>query len=220
MIRRLVATIVVMPAMLFLPAGTLRFWQGWLFLVLISSFWSLFLLYFLKHDPQLLERRLQNKEAEPAQELFQKLFKLFLFSGFIVAGLDFRFGWSRSWLGGVPVALVLAGEAATLAGYCLVFRAMQMNSFAASTIQVESEQPVIDSGPYARVRHPMYSGMAVTFLAAPLALGSYVALPIFALVVPLLVFRLIHEEKTLARDLPGYAEYRERTRFRLVPWVW
>jgi protein-S-isoprenylcysteine O-methyltransferase Ste14 len=97
---------------------------------------------------------------------------------------------------------------------------MKTNSFAASTIQVEAEQKVVDGGPYALVRHPMYTGMAVTTLAAALALGSYVALPVVALMVPLLIDRLIHEERTLRRDLPGYGEYCERTRFRLVPWMW
>ena len=97
---------------------------------------------------------------------------------------------------------------------------MKTNGFAGSTIRVEAEQKVIHGGPYALVRHPMYFGMAVTALGAPLALGSYVAMPMFALLVPVLVYRLIHEEKTLRRDLPGYAEYCERTWFRLVPWVW
>ena len=97
---------------------------------------------------------------------------------------------------------------------------MKTNTFAASTIQVESKQIVIDRGPYALVRHPKYTGMVVTVLAVPLALGSYVALPLFALLVPLLVYRLIHEERILRRDLAGYADYCERTRFRLVPRVW
>jgi len=219
-VRRLGTTLVVLGAMLFLTAGSLRFWQGWLFLALMTGFWIFFFVDLLKHDPQLLERRLQSKETEPEQRLSQRLMSTIMISAFILAGLDFRFGWSREWLTPVPTALVVAGQAILMAGYWLVFWAMKTNSFAGSTIQVEKEQKVIHSGPYALVRHPMYFGMAVTVLGVPLALGSYVALPMFALLIPVLVYRLIHEERTLRRDLPGYVEYCERTGFRLVPWVW
>jgi len=218
--RRLVMTLIFFAAMLFVPAGSLRFWQGWLFLALTAGCWTFFFVHLLQHDPQLLERRLQNKEAEPEQRLFQRLFVAIVFFSFILPGLDFRFGWSRIWRRPVSPALVVAAEVGVATGYWLVFWAMKTNSFAASTIQVEAEQRVVDRGPYALVRHPMYTGMAVTTLAAPLALGSYVALPLLALMVPLLIYRLIHEERTLRRDLPGYREYCERTRFRLVPWMW
>jgi protein-S-isoprenylcysteine O-methyltransferase Ste14 len=185
---------------------------------LIAIFWTLFLNYFLNHDLSLLQRRLQSRETEPQQKLFQKLYGLILFPAFILAGLDFRFGWSRS--RHLPLVLVIAGQMITVAGYCLVFWVMKTNRFAGSTIQVEAEQTVIRSGPYARVRHPMYLGMVLTGLGIPLALGSYVALPIFTLLLPLLVYRLIHEERMLRRWLSGYADYCEQTRFRLVPGVW
>jgi protein-S-isoprenylcysteine O-methyltransferase Ste14 len=219
-IRRLVITLAVIVALLFGSAGSLRFWQGWAFLFLMAAFWIFFLVDLLKHDPKLVERRLQRHEAEPAQKLFQKLFSLVFFSSFVVTGLDFRFGWSRAWLGPVPVALVAAGQAATAMGYWFVFWVMKTNSFAASTIQVEAEQRVINIGPYKFVRHPMYLGMILTALATPLALGSYAALPVYVLLAPVLVFRLIHEERLLRRDLPGYAVYCQQTRFRLVPWIW
>ncbi len=143
---------------------------------------------------------------------------------FALAGFDFRFGWSRG-LWPVPLALIFAGQIAAAAAYWLVFWVMRTNTFAGTTIEVEAEQRVVDSGPYAWVRHPMYSGMIAMALATPwrctpLALASYVALPVFALLVPVLMYRLIHEEKTLLRDLPGYAEYCERTRFRLLPGIW
>ncbi len=217
-IRRFLSTLLVLAWMLFLP-GSWRFWQAWLLLGLMAGFWTFFFIYFLKHDPQLLERRLQRHEPDPEQRRFQKLFSLILFLALIVAGLDFRSGWSRS-IAPVPLAVVVAGQIVTVASYWFVFWVMKTNSFAASTIQVETAQPVIQSGPYAIVRHPMYLGMAVTALSMPLALGSYVALPLFALHVPLLMYRLIHEERTLCRDLPGYVEYRQRTRSRLLPWLW
>lgn len=219
-VRRLLTVLIFSGVLLLVPAGSLRFWPGWLLLSLTAAFWIFFLVHFLKHDPQLLERRLQDKEAEPEQGLFRKLFVAIMFSAFILAGFDFRFGWSPRWLGPVPLAVVAVAQVVVVAGYWIVFWVMKTNSFAGSAIQVEAEQTVIHSGPYAFVRHPMYSGMAVTMLAVPLALGSYAALPVFALTVPILIYRLIHEERTLRRELPGYAEYCERTRFRLVPGVW
>jgi protein-S-isoprenylcysteine O-methyltransferase Ste14 len=212
-------TFLILACLLFLPAGSWRFWQAWLFLSLIAAFWSGFLLYFLKHDPKLLERRLQRHEPEREQKLFQKLFLLLLLPALMLSGLDFRFGWSRM-LAPLPTLVIVAGQFVTVAGYYFVFWVMRTNTFAASTIQVEVGQHVIDRGPYEIVRHPMYLGMAIAFLGMPFALGSYVALPLFVFLVLLLVYRLIHEERALHRSLPGYSEFCERTRFRLVPWVW
>ena len=219
--RQLMNTFLVLCGLLFVPAGSWRFWQGWLFLLLMFGFWIYFFVNLLTHDPQLVERRMhrREKETEPQQRLFQRLFGLILFPAFILAGLDFRFGWSRA-MGSVPLAMVLAGQLIVVAGYWFVFWTMKVNSFASSTIQVEAQQTVIDRGPYAWVRHPMYLGMALTALGMPLALGSYIALPLFALLTPLLAYRLVHEERTLCRDLSGYAEYCRRARYRLLPWVW
>lgn len=217
---RLAINLVVVAALLFIPAGSLRYWPGWLYLLLIVGFWTFFFIVLLRHDPQLLARRMQRKEAERAQRIFQRIFPVIFVAAFVTAGLDYRFGWSREMLGPVPFIVVLLAQALVAASYWLVFWVMKTNRFAASTIQVEAEQTVIDNGPYAFVRHPMYLGMTLMMLATPLALASYVALPVFALQVPILVYRLVHEEKTLCRDLPGYAEYCERIRRRLVPGVW
>jgi protein-S-isoprenylcysteine O-methyltransferase Ste14 len=217
---RFAVILIVIAAILFLSAGSVRYWQGGVFLVLMAAFWIFSFIHLMKHDPQLLERRLQRKEVQPEQRLFQKLFSLLFFLGLVLPGLDFRSGWSRAWLGPMPVWLIIVGQALVVAGDCLVFWVMKTNSFAASTIQVETEQKVISRGPYAWVRHPMYSGMSVMMLATPLALGSYVALPVAALIIPLLMYRLIHEERVLRQELPGYAEYCGHTRFRLVPLVW
>jgi len=212
-------SLAVIALLLFVAAGSFRFWEAWLFLGMMGTSWTLFFFSFLKRNPQLLARRLQREETESTQKLFQKLFSALLFSGFVLIGLDFRFGWSRS-MGAVPTVLIWTAQFVTLGAYCLVFWVMKTNTFAASTIRVESEQEVISVGPYRLVRHPMYSGMAIAALASPLALGSYVAAPLFALIIPLLVYRLVHEERTLCRDLRGYSEYCERTSFRLLPWVW
>jgi len=219
-IRRFAMGTIVAAALLFLPAGSLRYWQGWFFMVVTWAFFFPAVLYMAKHDPQLMERRMQYKEKEPEQELFKIVASLIFFPAFMLPGFDFRFGWSRAWLGPVPLWLVLAGQAPALAGYGLAFWVMRVNSFASRTIQVEAGQKVVSTGPYAVVRHPMYAGIVVMFVATPLALGSYVALPAFVLMIPLFAYRMINEEKVLRRDLPGYVEYCQRTRFRLVPGVW
>jgi protein-S-isoprenylcysteine O-methyltransferase Ste14 len=212
-------SLAVVALLLFVPAGSFHFWEAWLFLGLMGTSWTLFFFRFLKRDPQLVARRLQREEAEPAQKLVQKLFKVILLPGFVLIGLDFRFGWSRS-ISVVPPILIWVAQFVTLGAYFLVFWVMETNTFAASTIRVESQQAVVRDGPYRFVRHPMYTGMGFAALAIPLALGSYVAEPLFALLVPLLIYRLVHEEKTLRRDLRGYPEYCNQTSFRLVPWVW
>ncbi len=216
---RLLKTLIFLCILLFISARSLHFWQAWLLVGLMSVFWTSFLLYLLKSDPQLIERRLESRESEPEQRLFQKLFALLLLLALVVAGLDFRFGWSHS-LGPFPTWLVLIGQVAVVAGYSFVFWVMKTNTFAGTTIQVEAEQKVIRHGPYRIVRHPMYLGMVLTALGIPIALGSYVAFPLFALFVPVLIYRLVHEERTLRRNLSGYTEYCAITRSRLVPWVW
>lgn len=219
-IRHFTVGAVVYAALLFLPAGSLRFWQGWLYLVVTFGFFLPASLYMVKRDPQLMERRMQMKEKEPKQMVFKALLSVIGFSAIVLAGLDFRLGWTRDWLGAVPLVGVLAAQSVVLAGYCLAFWAMKANTFAARTIRVETGQTVVSSGPYAIVRHPMYSGIALFVLAAPLALGSYVAWLVFVWTIPLLALRLLDEENVLRRELAGYSEYCQRTRFRLIPGVW
>jgi protein-S-isoprenylcysteine O-methyltransferase Ste14 len=219
-LRRMTVTLAILAATLFASAGSWRFWQAWLFVGLMAAFSTYFFLDLLECSPELLERRLRREETDPNQKRFQKLFGPIAILAFVLAGLDYRFGWSRERLGGVPLIFVFIAQALAAAGYCFVFWVMKTNAFASSTIQVENGQTVIQSGPYALVRHPMYLGMIVMLLASPLALGSYVALPVFALLVVLLVYRLIHEERTLRRDLAGYAEYSKRVQYRLIPRIW
>lgn len=219
-IARMATTLACLGLILFLPAWSLRFWQGWLFLALMTGFWTFFLSSLWQSDRRVLQRRLQRKEPERQQALFQKLSVLITIPGIILAGLDYHLGWTRAWFGPVPNAIVLVAQAVVVAGYWLVFWVMKTNTFAATVIKVEQGQRVIDTGPYALVRHPMYLGMSITMLAAPVALGSYLTLPRFALYVNLLAYRLIHEERTLRRNLTGYAEFCQRTRFRLIPRIW
>jgi len=176
--------------------------------------------YLYKHDRQLLERRIQGKETIGEQKLLIRLLKAVLVASLLLPGLDFRFGWSRTSLGTVPLWLTLLSQALVLGCVLLVFWVMKVNSFASRTIQVEAGQKLISSGLYRLVRHPMYFGFVGIFLSTPLALGSYIALPAFALLIPLIVVRLLNEEKILKQELAGYPEYCRSVRFRLVPYIW
>jgi protein-S-isoprenylcysteine O-methyltransferase Ste14 len=212
---RLPIGMVVIGALLFIPAGSFRFWQGWVYILIMYVPGLLAFAYFYKHDPQLIERRMLFKEKVREQKRIMTLVYITWLIAFVLPGLDHRFGWSHQ-----PLGITIFSQALVLGGFVITFWVMKVNRFAARTIQVEPGQEVISSGPYRIVRHPMYLGGSVMFLFTPLALGSYFALPAFALLIPVIVLRLLNEEKVLRQDLPGYSEYCLHTRFRLVPLVW
>jgi protein-S-isoprenylcysteine O-methyltransferase Ste14 len=218
--RRAFIGLLSMPAVLFISAGSLKFWQAWAFLALQLTLGVGTGIYFYKLDSKLLERRLLTREKVGEQKIIILLVRALLVFSLCLSGLDYRFGWSRAFLGPVPLWLTLLSLAAVLGCYLLMIWVISVNRFAASVIQIEAGQAVVSTGPYRIVRHPMYSVAIVMFLFIPLALGSYFALPAFALLIPLLVLRLLNEEKVLGRELPGYAEYCLRTRFHLIPFVW
>jgi len=215
LLPRFALGVLVSAAFLFVPAGSLHYWQacvylGMFVLVSLSAF-----IYLYKHDPRLVELRLQTKEKVPEQKLIMKLGKVVFLFVSIVPGLDHRFGWSR-----VPVWLSVLSLVFVLAGYLLALWVMKVNRFASRIIEVLPDHHVISTGPYRFVRHPMYLGSIVLFLFSPLALGSYWALPAFALTIPVYIFRLLNEEEFLRKDLPGYSEYCRKTRYHLIPFVW
>jgi len=212
--------LIVAAAILFIPAGSLKYWQGWALLALAFIPVLFFFPYLYKHDPQLLDRRMQGRENVREQKLIQVVGGLIFFPSSLLPGLDYRFGWSRTYLRPVPLWLTLLPLALVLGVLLYVAWVLKVNSFASRTIQVEAGQKVISTGPYRMVRHPMYSGSLVMWLFTPLALGSYFALPAFVLFIPFYVFRLLNEEKILRQELTGYPEYCLGTRFRLVPYVW
>jgi protein-S-isoprenylcysteine O-methyltransferase Ste14 len=173
------------------------------------------MVYFLRTDPGFLERRIRSREVRAKQRAIISGATLVLLLAFILPGLDFRFGWSN-----VPVAAVVAADGIVLLGYGLFLLVMRENRYASRTVEVETGQSVISSGPYRYVRHPMYLAAIVMYLASPLALGSYWAvLP--ALLLPIvLVARVLDEERLLSDELPGYRQYQSTTRYRLVPGIW
>lgn len=214
--------LLVLPFMvivIFAPAGSFRFWQGWVFLGLFIVFSAVFGIYFYRRDPRLLERRLANREPRAEQRRFKLLWVPLWVCTLVLPGLDYRFGWSRALLGEAPIWVDAACLVVVGMGWLLTFQVMRFNSFASAIVQVEAGQKVITTGPYRWVRHPMYTGFVLMILATPLALGSYVALIPAAPLIPLMIFRLRDEEELLRKELPGYAEYCERTRFRLIPLV-
>jgi protein-S-isoprenylcysteine O-methyltransferase Ste14 len=217
---RVVVLCPVFGALLFIPAGTLHFWQAWTF----AAFYLLpvvgLMLWLVAVDPETLQRRLEGREREPAQRLVILFFVPLFLLAISAPGFDFRFGWTRSVFGPVPAWVSLAADFLTLAGILFIAWTISVNRFAARTIRVEEGQQVISTGPYGVVRHPMYAGFSLFQLAMPVALASLVTLPLFLLLIAIFVVRLLDEEKVLSRDLPGYAEYCRRTRWRLIPYVW
>lgn len=207
-----------MAAMLFLSAWTLRYWEAWVYLLVFGGLCVAGTLYFLKHDPKLIERRLAagpTAEKETTQKRIMTAASVCIVLLYVVSGFDHRFGWSN-----VPAIAVALGDAGVVLGFLAIFRIFKENSYASATIEIGAEQKVITTGPYAFVRHPMYTGALLMFAATPLALGSYWAL---LLVIPLagtLAWRLIDEERFLTRNLQGYDAYCRRTRYRLLPGLW
>jgi protein-S-isoprenylcysteine O-methyltransferase Ste14 len=217
-LRGLVILFLAMAAMLFGPAGTLDYWQAWLYLALYFAASIAITLYLVRKDPALLERRMSGgpfAEKEPAQRIIMMLASLGFIGLAIVPALDHRFGWSH-----VPVTMVLAGDLIMLLGWFGIYVVFRENSFASATIEAAADQRVISTGPYAIVRHPMYATALVMLLGISPALGSWWGLPIVVAIVPALIWRLTDEERFLVQNLPGYPEYRERVRYRLLPLVY
>lgn len=200
---------------LFLPAGSFKFWEAWIYCMILLVPATFSVIYFLKRSPELLERRLKLKEREKEQKLIVMLSSVVFFIGFIIPGLDYRFHWSE-----VPAYLVIAADVFVLLGYLIVFLALKENMYASRVVEVDKEQKVISTGPYAIVRHPMYSGTILMFLSTPIALGSFWALIPSLLIPILIVYRILNEEKILLKELSGYKEYCRKTHYRLLPFIW
>ena len=201
--------------LIFLPAGTLRYTYGWLFVGLLFVPMLIVGCVMLVKSPEFLKKRLDAKEKQTAQKGVVAFSGLMFVAGFVVAGLDFRFGWSN-----MPNWVIIAASVLFLAAYALYAEVMRENAYLSRTVKVEQGQTVVDTGLYGIIRHPMYAVTILLFLMIPLVLGSWYALIAFAFYPAIILVRLKDEEELLTRELTGYAAYKQKVRYRLIPFVW
>lgn len=201
--------------LLFLPAGTLHYPYGWLFVALLFGPMLIAGVVMFCKTPDFLSKRLDVKEKQATQKGVVALSGLMFAAGFVVAGLDFRLGWSK-----MPVAVTVAASVLFLVAYILYAEVMRENAYLSRTIKVEENQKVIDTGLYGMVRHPMYMTTILLFLMIPVVLGSWYALIAFAFYPVIIIVRLKDEENLLTRELPGYAEYKQKVKYRIIPFIW
>ena len=214
-ILKFAAGVILVGALLFLPAGTLRYPQGWLLMGILFIPMFLAGLVMMARNPGLLQSRLNAKEKEREQSLVVKLSGLMFLCGFILAGLSFRFGW---WM--LPRWVSILGAALFLISYALYAEVLRENTWLSRTIGVQDGQTVVSDGLYGVVRHPMYMATLVLFLSMPLVLGSGLAFVVFLAYPFIIMKRIRNEEEVLARDLPGYTAYLQQVRWRLIPFIW
>ncbi len=214
-LTKYIAGLILVMLLLFIPAGTLRYSGAWLFIALLFIPMLLMGAVLIKKDPQLLEKRLNAKETQSEQKGVVAISGIMFLGGFIIAGLDRRFGWTRipGWAVGISAVIFLAG-------YIMYAEVMRENSYLSRTVEVQSGQKVIDTGLYGMVRHPMYTATILMFLAMPVILGSLISLAVFLIYPVVIVRRIGNEEEVLEKGLEGYTEYKKKVRFRLLPFIW
>jgi len=214
-IARFLAGFITIAAILFIPAGSIRFWNAWLFMGVLFVPMLFVIGYLIVRDPELLYKRLNTSEKEKTQKNVVLLTAIAILSGFIISGLDYRFQWSK-----VPFPVVVFSAFMVFAGYMLFFIVIRYNSYASRVVEIQESQKVIDTGPYRIVRHPMYSAAILIFMFMPFVLGSFFAL------IPLSIFpfqigmRMKNEELILEKGLDGYSEYKNKVRYKVFPFVW
>ena len=207
--------VVLVGLLIFLPAGTFNFFNGWLFMGILFAPMFIAGLVMMVKNPKLLESRLDAKEKEAEQSLVVKLSGLMYLAGFIVAGLGVRFGWYT-----LPKPVVIASAVVFVVAYILYAEVLRENTYLSRTIEVQEGQRVIDTGLYGIVRHPMYSVTLLLFLSMPLVLGSIYSFVIFLAYPFIIAKRIKHEEEFLEKELNGYKEYKQKVKYRLIPFIW
>lgn len=216
--RKLGSFLPVLALAVFLAAWTVDYWQAWIFLAIFAGSSLAITAYLMKHDPKLLERRVYagpRSEKQTRQQIIQAIAFVSFFAIVLFPAFDHRFGWSA-----VPPYIALAGDALVIFGFLIVFFVFKENTFASAIIEVDIGQKVISTGPYSIVRHPMYSGALIMLLGVPIALGSWWGLLMVIPITIAIIWRLLEEEKFLAKSLPGYSEYRTKVTNRLAPFIW
>ena len=214
-VLKMLSGLLVMGLLLFVPAGTWRYPGGWRLMALLFVPMPVVGAVLYVKAPELLEKRLNSREQEPEQKRVILLSALVFIAGFVLAGLDFRFGWTH-----LPMAVVVTGGVLFCGAYGLYAEVMRENAWLSRTVEVQAGQRVVDTGLYGVVRHPMYLGVLVLFLSMPLVLGSAVALVPFLAIPWVLLKRIRNEEQVLEAGLPGYGEYRNKVKYRLIPFLW
>ena len=212
---KIIAGIVLMGVLLFLPAGTIRWQEGWLLMIIlfVPMFLAGLLMYF--KAPDLLRSRLKAKETQSEQKDVIRYSGLMFLLAFIVAGLNYRFGWIT-----MPRTIVWIGAVIFLLAYCLFGEVLRENRYLSRTIEVRDGQTVVDTGLYGIVRHPMYTATVLLFLSMPLVLNSLISFFIMLAYIPIIVKRIRNEEEVLETELKGYREYKQKVKYRLIPFIW
>ena len=207
--------VVLLGLLIFLPAGSFRYWQGWLLMGILFVPMFVAGLVMLAKNPELLRKRLNAKEQENEQKAVVKISGLLFVAAFVVAGLNWRFGWSV-----LPDWAVWVAAGLFLASYLLYAEVLRENTYLSRTIEVQEDQKVIDTGLYGIVRHPMYMATTILFLAMPLVLASPISFIIMLGYIPVIAKRIKNEEKVLEEGLSGYAEYKQKVKYRILPFIW
>ena len=214
-LTKFVVGLAIVMALLFIPAGTLSYWQAWLFIGILFIPMLIVGIVLMSHNPELLRKRLDAKEKEGEQKSVVAMSSLLFVAMFVSAGLNYHFGW---WI--LPDWLVIAAAVVFLLGYAMYAEVMRENVWLSRTVEVQDNQQVVDTGLYGIVRHPMYSATLILFLTMPIVLASPWSFVIMLLYVPIVVKRIQNEEMVLKQELGGYKEYIQRIRYRLIPFVW
>lgn len=207
--------LILASVLIFLPAGTFKFLNGWLFIALLFVPILLLGITLYFKAPELLEKRLESKENESTQKAVVAVCGLLFIGGFIIAGFDFRFGWTK-----VSKWVVILASIVLLVSYLLYAEVMRENAYLSRTVRVEENQTVVDTGLYGIIRHPMYAVTFWLFLSFPLVLGSWAAFFCFLAFLPVFVLRILNEEKVLEKELDGYIDYKKKVKYRLLPFIW
>ncbi len=214
-LTKFICGLLLVGLLIFLPAGTTRYTGGWLLIGLLFAPMLIAGFVMFWGAPDFLAKRLDAREKQATQKGVVALSGLMFVAGFVVAGLDYRFSWSK-----IPAAVTMIASALFLAAYALYAEVMRENAYLSRTIKVEEGQKVVDTGLYGIVRHPMYMATILLFLMIPIILGSWYALIVFAFYPVIIVVRLKDEEDLLTRELPGYAEYKKKVKYRIIPFIW
>jgi protein-S-isoprenylcysteine O-methyltransferase Ste14 len=212
---RFIPGILILFIMLFLPAGTLKYWNAWIFMGELLIPMIGILAYFMARDPSLLQKRLIVREKEKTQKKFVQVNLLVFLSVFIICGLDYRFHWSE-----VPLWLVILSALFVLSGYLLFFAVMRQNTYASRVIEIQDKQKVIDTGLYAMVRHPMYLAAISMYFFMPLVLGSFYGFVVMLLFPAQINIRIKNEEEILEKGLEGYLDYKKKVKYKIIPFIW